>query len=98
MSDSVEIDQVLARRALFRRLLDTPDGHVFLALLRNECGVESMNPATIKPELVALCNWIHIEAGIYHPLNMVQVAAALLRVADDEDLYAKKKAQGAEED
>jgi len=89
-----QIDEELLSRELFRRVFGSKDGLLVLALIRRECGVESMNPALVKPELVAFCNWIHNKAGIYHPMNMVNVAKALIEAADDEDLYAAKQANG----
>lgn len=96
MTDLERIDEELRSRELFRRVLGTPDGLAVLALIRRECGVESMNPGEVKPDLVALCNWIHNMAGIYTPLNMFNVTKALVEAANDDDLWARRRAILAE--
>jgi hypothetical protein len=101
MSESIEeirgtldkIDRDLASRNAWRRRFPPKDREaaVNLAELMNEAGSFSVNPESIKPELVAQVNFVLYKLGVIHPLNLEAFAAAILSIANDEDLVTQKR-------
>jgi hypothetical protein len=93
-----EVDEKRKIREVFRTVLDPrrQETGIVLAAILDQAGYFSMNPQTVNPELVALCNWLLGEVGIVHPGNMVAYARAILGTANDDDLVAMRRK--AEED
>lgn len=75
-------------RETFRTVLDPrrPEAAAVLASLMDQAGYFSLNAETVKPELVAMVNWLLAEIGVIHPLNVYRFAQALLGIANDDDL------------
>ncbi|MFA6734182.1 MAG: hypothetical protein WCS71_03710 [Sphaerochaetaceae bacterium] len=68
MADDIREEAKRRQEALtrcFRRsFCESPDGQSVLYSILNRCGYFSPDPAQIRPDLVALANWIIFECGI----------------------------------
>jgi hypothetical protein len=78
-------------RALAQRVYGSEDGLQMLAWLGNECGAWAMDPAAVKPELVALFNRLCALIGIVRPDNLFELAKRYMQAANYEDLAELRK-------
>jgi ABC-type nitrate/sulfonate/bicarbonate transport system substrate-binding protein len=95
------IENEEAIRELFRRAFLDKDQPQVLELVLARLGYFTDRPEDVRPELQAFANWLLRKCGIIHDernsrdLFVAQahnVAAALAKAANDEDLVEMKKA------
>jgi hypothetical protein len=88
-----KIDRELEFRAAWRRRF--PPGNqeaaVNIAELIDDSGYCSLDPDKIKPALVAQINFIFYKLGVIHVYNLERFAAAILSIANDDDLLAQRR-------
>ena len=88
-----ELDRARVVREAFRTVLDPrrPETATVLGSILDQAGYYSMNPETVRPELVALCNWLLGQIGVIHPLNVYNYSVAILSCANDDDIVAERR-------
>ena len=70
----------------FKRVFCSADGEVVLTHLLNKLGYFATDPQAIKPELIAVANWILMEMGAYSTNEQLQMfVGGIVRAAKGDE-------------
>lgn len=75
-------------RAIFQKTFSTLEGRECLTIIRNQLGANCMDPAQIKPDLIAFDRWLLYMIGL-HTHNVQEVTDALLGCANSDDIEVR---------